>query len=262
MLNAGIEPILDGSEFWIPSQNDKGKKYKVTISGSDYLCQCPDHQHGNLCKHILLLEAFLSLKKEAKRQRADVSTPCPDCSSLSLQKDGTRKTTLGKKPRWLCNDCGKRFVNEPLQKIKGNMDIAITAIDLYMKGVSYRGIADSLKQFYGLRITHVTVLNWVNNYMAMINQYVDTLQPNVSNQWHADEQFIKVKGKTEYVWNVLDNETCFLLASNQSKTRSSADARETFQKAKAIAGTKATTVVTDGRFNYSKIVKKEWLLSK
>lgn len=49
MLSSGIEPILDGSEFWIPSQNDKGKRYKVTISGQDYLCQCPDHQNGKNC---------------------------------------------------------------------------------------------------------------------------------------------------------------------------------------------------------------------
>lgn len=166
---------------------------------------------------------------------------------------------MGKKQRWLCNDCGKRFVNEPVSKIKGNADTVITAIDLYMKGVSYRGIADSMNQLFGLRVTHVTVMNWVNGHMARINNYVNGLKPNVSDLWNADEQFIKVKGKEAYVWNVLDNETRFLLAANQSPTRTTEDARKTFQIAKETAGKKALTVVTDGSFNYQKAVRKEFM---
>lgn len=259
MLKAGIEPIKDGfNEYWIPSQNSN-KRYKVTIKDKWYSCECPDNKEGNLCKHILLLKTYLAIKLQAKEHNVEVSHFCPSCQSHNLQKDGTRKTTLGKKQRWLCKDCNKRFVNEPIKKIKGNMDTIITAIDLYMKGVSYRGIADSLKQFYGLRLSHVTIMNWVNNYMAMINDYVDNLKPQVSDQWHADEQFIKAKGKQEYIWNVLDNDTRFLLASNESPTRKYDDARKTFQMAKKVAGKKAKVVVTDGAFNYKKAVRKEFM---
>jgi transposase-like protein len=105
-------------------------------------------------------------------------------------------------------------------------------------------------------------MNWVNKYMNKVNNYVNTLTPQVSDLWNADEQFIKAKGKQEYVWNVLDNETRFLLASNESPTRSYEDARTTFQQAKAIAGKKAQTVVTDGSFNYSKAVRKEFATYK
>ena len=170
---------------------------------------------------------------------------------------------MGLKQRWLCNECGKRFVNQPISKIKGNSDTVITAIDLYMKGVSYRGIADSIKQFFGLKVTHVTVMNWVNDYMQKINEYVNQMKPEqISDVWHADEQFIKVKGKQEYVWNVLDSESRFLLASNEKPTRTTADARETFQKAKAIAGKKAQTVITDGSFSYEQAVRKEFATYK
>lgn len=165
---------------------------------------------------------------------------------------------MGLKQKWLCSDCGKRFVNQPISKIKGNADTVITAIDLYMKGVSYRGIADSIKQFYGLKISQVTVMNWVNNYMKRINDYVNQMKPQVGDIWHADEQFIKVKGKQEYVWNVLDGDTRFLLASNETRTRETVNARETFQRAKAIAGKKAKTVITDGSFSYEQAVRKEF----
>ncbi|HLD18690.1 MAG TPA: DDE-type integrase/transposase/recombinase, partial [Candidatus Nanoarchaeia archaeon] len=239
----------------------KSKKYKVTINKGWYSCECPDnHESKNLCKHILFLKTYFAMTLNAKeiQHNVSVSNPCPQCNSSSIHKDGTRKTITGLKQKWLCSDCGKRFVNQPISKIKGNADTVITAIDLYMKGVSYRGIADSIKQFYGLKISQVTVMNWVNNYMKRINEYVNQMKPQVGDTWHADEQFIKVKGKQEYVWNVLDGDTRFLLASNESQTRATKDARETFQKAKAIAGKKAKTVITDGSFSYEQAVRKEF----
>src|SRR3989344_1574676 len=260
MLNNGIEPIKDGfNEYFIPSQSAKNKKYRVTIKGGWYSCECPDNGVSkNLCKHILLLKTYFAVKLKLRKETLVVSHPCPQCNSNNIQKDGTRKTTMGKKQRWFCRDCNKRFVNEPVSKIKGNEQCVITAMDLYMKGVSYRGIADSLKQFYGLKVTHVTVMNWVNDYMSRINKYVNGLKPEVSDLWNADEQFIKVKGQEQYIWNVLDNKTRFLLASNQSPTRTYEDARETFQIAKSVAGKKAKTIVTDGAFSYQKAVRKEF----
>lgn len=261
MIKAGVEPIKEGfNEYLIPSQTDKSRKYKITINKGWYSCECPDNQEGNLCKHILFLKTYFAMKFQAKeiKQTVSISNPCPCCGSQSIKKYGTRKTTMGLKQRWLCNDCGKRFVNEPVSKIKGNLDAVTIAMDLYMRGVSYRGIKEHLKQFLGLKVNHVTIMRWVNSYMAKINGYVNTMQPQVSDQWHADEQFIKVKGQQEYVWNVLDDETRFLLASNESSTRTTTDARQTFQQAKAIAGKKALTVVTDGSFSYDQAVRKEF----
>ncbi|HLD05286.1 MAG TPA: SWIM zinc finger family protein [Candidatus Nanoarchaeia archaeon] len=203
MLKQGLEPVKNGfNEYLIPSQSDKAKKYKVSIKNGWYTCECPDNtQYKHLCKHILLLKTYLALKFKAQeiKHTINVTKPCPYCESTKLKKDGTRKTILGKKQRWLCQDCNKRFVLSPVHKIKGNTEAVITSIDLYMKGVSYRGIADSMKQLFGLKVTHVTIINWVNNYMAKINQYVEQHKPEVSDLWNADEQFIKVKGQEEYI---------------------------------------------------------------
>ena len=183
---------------------------------------------------------------------------CPVCNSSKTRKDSVRKTLLCDKQRWFCKDCGKRWVNSPIRNIKGDPKTVVTVMDLYMKGVSYRSIADHLKQIYGLEVSHITVLNWVNTYLTKITEYVKSMQPQVGDYWLADEQFIKVKGNQQYVWNVLDNKTRFLLASNASKTRNYEDARRTFKRAKKVAGKKAKTVVTDGSFNYSKAVRKEF----
>ena len=189
-------------------------------------------------------------------------TQCPYCESDNTRKDSKRKTTLSHKQRWYCKNCRKRYTENPPPNIKGTPDTVIVAIDLYLKGVSYRGIADSLKQVYGLQVSHITVMNWINTFMKQINQYVKRFQPEVGDYWHADEQFIKVKGKIQYIWNVLDADTRFLLASNASPRRTTKVARETFKLAKNIAGKKAQTVVTDGAFSYEKAVRKEFATYK
>lgn len=134
-----------------------------------------------------------------------------------------------------------------------------------MKGVSYRGVKDSLQQFLGLKINHVTAMRWIQNYMARINAFVDNHQPQVSDTWHADEQIVKVKGKNRYMWNCIDHDTRFLLSNHYSPTRITHDARLLFQQAKDMADKPEEdyripdrTIITDGAFAYDKAVKREF----
>ena len=98
MLNNGVQPVKDGfNDYWIPSQSDKSRKYKVTINKGWYSCECPDNSKSrNLCKHILLLKTYfaITLKAQEVKQNVSVSYPCPFCESSSIVRDGTRKTTM------------------------------------------------------------------------------------------------------------------------------------------------------------------------
>lgn len=262
MAQEGVEPTSDGQGiYWIPSQGVRGLKHKVAQNPNGFcVCDCEDNKRGNLCKHIILLKFYLTAKVKASeiQEITSITQPCPHCNSTKLQKDGTRKTTMGKKQRWLCLNCNKRFVLEPIQKIKGDLDAVVMAMDLYMKGVSYRSIADSLKQFMGLKVTHVTVMNWVAAYMDKINQYVKQYHPAVSDTWHADEQMVSQKGSHKWVWNCLDSDTRFLLANHVSPTRTTEDAQTLFKDAKQTANSKAKTVITDGAFAYNKAITHEF----
>ncbi|KHO45780.1 MAG: hypothetical protein QS99_C0012G0013 [archaeon GW2011_AR4] len=100
---------------------------------------------------------------------------CPVCNSSKTRKDSVRKTLLCDKQRWFCKACGKRWVNSPIRNIKGDPKTVVTVMDLYMKGVSYRSIADHLKQIYGLEVSHITVMNWVNTYLSRITQFVKSM---------------------------------------------------------------------------------------
>lgn len=183
---------------------------------------------------------------------------CPRCISKVIHRDGTRLTSTGKRQRWLCNSCNKRFMLDPISRVKGNMEAITLAMDLYFKGLSYRSIQDTLRQFNGLRVNHVTIMRWIHKYMKILGDYLDKETPKVGNVWHGDEQAIFVKGKMHYVWNCLDSKTRFLLANDVSRTRNINAGTRLFKKAKKIANRKAKKIITDGWNGYKTIVSKEF----
>jgi len=87
-------------------------------------------------------------------------------------------------------------------------------------------------------------MRWVHDFMDKINKYVSSLTPDVGDEWMADEQFTKIKGKMHYIWNCMDEDTRFLLANRVTPTRAAKDARALFKDAKKTAQKKAKTVTT------------------
>ncbi|KAA0010959.1 MAG: IS6 family transposase [Thermoplasmata archaeon] len=122
-----------------------------------------------------------------------------------------------------------------------------------------RKIADTIYQFYGIKIHHDTIRRWIRKFMAKIKEYVNKKEPNVGDIWHVDEQMIKTK-KDDLVWcwNVMDRKTRFLLANNITTSREIQDARELFKKAKEVANGKPRYVYTDGLQAYIRAFKKEF----
>ena len=94
--------------------------------------------------------------------------------------------------------------------------------------------------------------------MKLINAYVDRLDPQLGAVWHVDEMKVKTGGQWSWLWNVMDEETRFMLVSTISKKRNISDARRVFQKAKQIAKAKPEYVVSDGLPAYIKAFKKEF----
>lgn len=105
----------------------------------------------------------------------------------------------------------------------------------------------------------MTVHRWIEKYIGIMNEYVNTIQPDIGGVWHADEMMVKIDGSWEYLWNVIDELTRFQLASVVSTERKVRDARMVFQKAKKNSGgRKPKYIVTDGLQSYKRAVKKEF----
>lgn len=255
ILAKGDQPIMVNEEtFLVPSQSSDNK-YKVTkLDG--WSCECKDFiKRKQLCKHIYTIQFWLKLRNGVSQNELlqldnqENSSKCTYCKSSKIVRNGNRSTKIGLRQRYLCNDCRKRFVSDPIKHVKGNGKIVTLTMDLFFKGLSLRDISDTIYQFYGLRLHHETIRRWIMRFTEKANDYVNKLQPKLSNKWHTDEQMVKVKGKWLWNWNVLDSDTRFLIANNLTKGREIKDARKVFQKTKEIAETNPNEIVTDGLFS-------------
>ncbi|MFA5020132.1 MAG: DDE-type integrase/transposase/recombinase [Candidatus Pacearchaeota archaeon] len=272
--------ILDENTYLVPSQFDSNKKYQVTHFDS-YSCNCKDFEarcrgHGLYCKHIKAILLFEKLKnayeveKVSKEIELIIDTPqrdiCPYCSCGDLIKSGKRKTQIGVKQRYECKDCHKRFVLTPIPKIKATTKLVCLAMDCYYRGLSYRDISAQFKEFYGLSLSHETIRGWVLRFTEVMEKYSKTLTPKTCGVWNADETMIlskrgvnknKPNSNYDYVWNVMDNKSKFLLASiNSGRSRSSKDAQRVFTEAYKQNGKIPYQIITDKNPSYQDGVRK------
>jgi len=271
ILAKGNPEVLEDNSYLVPSQFSD-KKYLVTFYDT-YSCNCLDFQKrckgkGLYCKHIKTILLFNKLKEPQREISNEVEfvidTPkkdvCPHCSHEKIFKRGKRKTKIGEKQLYCCKKCQKRFVLSSIKNIKGNAKIVCLAMDCYYKGLSYRDISDQFKQFYNLNISHVSIRNWVLRFSKQLEKYSKTIQPNIKGVWNADETLIMTNRKKDgkqpnknydYVWNVMDNKTKFLLASiNSGRKRNSKEAQKVFTEAHKQNGKIPYQIITDGFKGY------------
>jgi len=273
---------LDENTYLVPSQFDSNKKYEVTHFDT-YSCNCKDFQmrckgKGLYCKHIKAILLFKKLKNKYEIEDSGLSQKveliinnpkkdcCPFCQSEDLIKRGIRKTQAGEKQRYSCKKCKRRFVLTPIPKIKANEKLVCLAMDCYYKGLSYRDISDQFKQFYGLSISHVTIRNWILKFSNVIEKYTKKLKPKTSGVWNADETMVLTKrGKDkknpnkefDYVWNVMDNKTKFLLASvNSGRSRNKKDAQKVMTEAWKQNKKMPNQIITDRLPSYQDGIRK------
>lgn len=252
---------IDKKTYLVPSMTEDNRKYIVRDEGFRWVCNCPDSRYRmKECKHVELLRAWLNKPKvfEKKVVEEKHEITCPFCQSSSFRKDGSRKVYTGRKQRYLCKDCGRRFIEDFIKGIKGNTELVVNTLDLYFKGNSYRDIQDNFKQVHGFEVSQSTLYRWVVKYCKIMIEYTEKLQPKVSKTWHTDEQAIIIKKEKRWVWNTIDRNTKFLLATQVTKRQCISDARRQFKKAKERAGFKPKYNITDGLAAYRKATIKEF----
>ena len=266
---------IDNVTYTVPSQTGNWF-YTVQWNESEWHCSCPDHNKRNApCKHIYSTMLWIGIhdaSKDVDEHKPMSFSPCPECGSHDFIRKGHRNTKKGRKQRFKCRVCGHRYslAEDGFENMKFSPEIVTQCLDLYFKGVSLRKIANHIGQSHnGLEISHVQVYYWIKRYTKIISEYVDELKPELGDMWATDEMMIKVKhdglvkqkgadAKWVWMWNVLDNETRFLIATMVSKKKKVADAKRLFKQAKDNAGKTPKYVTTDGLLVYPKAFKKEF----
>ena len=95
-----------------------------------------------------------------------------------------------------------------------------------------------------------------------MKNYVETITPNVSDVWRADEIYIKVKGDMKYLFAMMDDETRFWIAQEVAESKDKHDTRKLLQMSKQLTGKKPKTFITDGLQSYHDAYKKEFWTQK
>jgi transposase-like protein len=224
ILAKGDTPVIvDEETFFVPSQSDNSRKYKV-VNLNGWSCECEDFKQRHLeCKHIQSIRIFLQVRSsqdaavlELKQELNKEVVNCSFCGSNEVMKRGKRKTATGVKQRYKCKACNRRFVPDLISRVKVDAKMICFIMDVYYKGLSLRDIKDSVKQFFGVELHHETIRQYILKFTSKISQFTSHYTPDVSNKWHVDEQKVKTKKEKKWLWawNVLDSKTRFLIANN------------------------------------------------
>ena len=237
-----------------------------------WTCTCPDHQTRNvICKHIHAVQLSLKIAGDVREHstaaaiaEAEPKITCPVCKSERVIKWGIRKTEFGTVQRYACRDCNHKFVvDKGFCRMKNSPKTITLTLDLYFKGVSQRKIADHLKQFENVSVSQPTILEWIKKYLKLLARYSEKYKADVGNIWHSDETtiFIKKDGEKKYyqwIWNVMDAKTRYLLACEVTETRYVKDARKPLKIAKEAAMNVPDAIVTDGLQAYREAIRDEY----
>lgn len=268
----GITENADGS-FSVPSQTLDAVSYTVINFGGVWVCDCPDYQNRAdsipACKHILGVKFWIAARVELQSKPkpkvfADDANQCPKCGSIRVIRFGS---TYGKQS-FKCKDCEHRFRESAL--VKGSRyspEMVSLTLDLYFSGTSLRKIARIVNSHFGVEMGKSSIYRWIQTFIPRISEYANSLTPDLSETWHADELFVKMKGGITYrnkgaqtknlafLWNVMDRKTRFLLASKLSKFRDVAGADRAFREAMSNAkGSQPERVFTDGLNSYKTLM--------
>jgi len=242
----------DGS-FTVPSQT-RDATYQVKILGGVWVCSCPDFETRadqiEMCKHAFAVKFWIAARVELQQKPkpkvfAEDSIQCVKCGSIRAIRFGTR----GGKQTYRCNDCNTRFTPSLIKKAKYSPETITLTLDMYFSGMSFNKIARTLNDNLDMNLGAASIYRWVTRYVPMISEYVNSLTPQLSDTWQADEVFVKMRGgetakggmerKTQkgmaYLWNVMDRKTRFLLASRLSQHRNVNGAVGAFNAARKVA---------------------------
>ena len=245
---------IDQNEYRVKSQSGNGE-YQVLSTEVGWTCACPDFQFRGLkCKHIFGVELSLQIRRRIENAKRIVPLDyqsCLSCGSERVKRDGVLHNKGGDIQRFECLSCGKRFTNNlGFERMRASPKAITMAMQIYFGGASLRNVQKALK-LQGVNVSHVAIFKWIRKYVGLMEEYVKTIDPKVSDTWRADELWVKVKGDMKYLFAVMDDETRFWIAQEVADSKEKHDARRLFEQSYLATGKAPATMITDGLQSYS-----------
>jgi transposase-like protein len=122
---------------------------------------------------------------------------------------------------------------------------------MFYEGMSIAAIRRNLKQEHGNLPSTATIYEWVQKYTQYATDSIKDYPPKrIGDTWVADETVIEIDGQNVWLWDVIDQDTRFLLATRISPTRTTQDAQILYDRAVKTAGKEPDKVITDKLASY------------
>ena len=133
--------------------------------------------------------------------------------------------------------------------------IITRALQMYYSGMSVRDIADCFEQ-EEIEVNYSNIYRWIEKYSKLTSAYLNGIVPRVGDWFRADEVWIKVNGKQNYLFASMDDDTRYWLASDMADNKFHHNADNLLELTKKQAGKNPKIFITDGLQAYMKSSKK------
>lgn len=193
---------------------------------------------------------------------------CPHCKSKEIVRRGFKQTEAhGKRQRYFCKSCSKRFIpRDAFFRMRNSPQKITCALDLFCRGLSTRGVQEHFKAFFPHNSDHSSILRWVRKYSLKISNYTDNLKVQTGSYIEVDEmEFHRRKSHKRKLgidknWFIdgIDVKTRFMINSAYVKHRSQANLKKILSNIKNKTSGNIKIITTDGLTAYDNIVKKTW----
>ena len=130
------------------------------------------------------------------------------------------------------------------------IDLVGASVSMFYEGLSLNAIRRQMDQISDIYPSDSTVYEWVVRFTKTAVKATKDIRPKVGDTWVADETVLKVGGSNTWFWDIIDEDTRFLLASHLTPSRYTKDAETLMRRAFEKAGRPPKVVITDKLRSY------------
>jgi putative transposase len=172
---------------------------------------------------------------------------CKLCGSYNTIKDGKAKGIQ----KWECKDCGRKFLdNSASPGMKTPREQIERTVRQYYQGTSLNTIRLQLQEKYNNCPAISTIYKWIVKYTQQATNNTRDFHPVVGGTWVIDETALSVAGERLLMWDIIDTQTRFLLASRLLFWQNPHEVYKLFEQATKKALKIPRVIVTDKLANY------------
>ena len=162
--------------------------------------------------------------------------------------------------RFRCRECGRQFNERSaglLNRTQYPSDVVALVVLWRLRYNLSLGDLAEMFLMHGVVFSHEAVRNWEAKLTpALAEELRRRRRRHIGRSWYADETFIKVHGRWQYLYRAIDRDGT-LVDVLLSERRDLAAAKAFFRSARIVTGVVPDRVTTDGHRAYPAAIRSE-----